>query len=148
MDSVTGRLRDAVAVARHLAGHNRLGRLGLAIAHCLVLHRDLLQVVDVVHEAAVDLIHFGSHVARHGDVDEEHGPILAALQHGARTLRRKHLAGARAGDDDVGAMRLLMQLIERNHAGGDGRSAQSRRRWPARFARCGWPPAAWLRPAE
>ena len=41
---------------------------------------DLLEVVDVVDEAAFDLVHAGVDVAGDGDVDEEHGAVAAALE--------------------------------------------------------------------
>ena len=41
---------------------------------------DLLEVVDVVDEAAFDLVHARVDVAGDGDVDEEHGAVAAALQ--------------------------------------------------------------------
>ncbi len=34
------------------------------------------------------------------------------------------LSGAGAGDDDVGAVRLLVELRERDNAGSDGRGAE------------------------
>ena len=39
---------------------------------------DLLEVVDVVDEAAFDLVHARINVAGDGDVDEEHGAVAAA----------------------------------------------------------------------
>jgi hypothetical protein len=50
---------------------------GLAAAVGEVGGGDLLQVVDVVDEAAFDLVHLGVDVAGDGDVDEEHGAVAA-----------------------------------------------------------------------
>ena len=77
---------------------------------------DLLEVVDVVDEAAFDLVHARVDVAGDGDVDEEHGAVAAAVQEvlavrAAEDLLRR----AGGGDDDVGAVGLLVELVE-----GDG----------------------------
>ena len=54
------------------------GALGLFLAIGDVRGHGLLQIVDVVDENAVDLVHLRIDVARHRDIDEEHGTVLAA----------------------------------------------------------------------
>ena len=56
----------------------RAFRLALPVGDVRADH--LLQVVDVVDEDAVQLVHLGIHVARHGNIDEEHRPVAAAGQ--------------------------------------------------------------------
>ncbi len=56
------------------------GSFGFLLAICNVVGHRLLQVVDVIDENAVELIHFGVNVAGYSDVDEEHGPVLAPRQ--------------------------------------------------------------------
>ncbi len=79
------------------------GVSGAAAAFGHVRGGHLLQVVDVVDEQALELVHRRVHVARYGDIDEEHGPVAAAVQErfavfGAEDVVR----GAGGGDDDVG----------------------------------------------
>ena len=40
----------------------------------------LLQIVDVINEDAVQLVHFRINITRNGDVDEEHRPIFPPAQ--------------------------------------------------------------------
>ena len=73
----------------------------------------VLEVVDVVDEAAFDVVHAGVDVARDGDVDEEHGAVAAAVEEvlavgAAEELLRR----AGGGDDDVGAVGLVVELVE------------------------------------
>jgi hypothetical protein len=53
----------------------RLFRFLLAIGD--VRTDRLLQIVDVIDENAVDLVHRRIDVARNGDIDKEHGLVLA-----------------------------------------------------------------------
>ena len=46
---------------------------------CLVGLCDLLQVIDVINETAVDLVEGWVHVTRDRNVDEEGGPAFAPL---------------------------------------------------------------------
>ena len=87
-----------------LAGDDGFGGGGLAAAVGEVGCGDLLQVVDVVDEAAFDLVHERIDVAGDGDVDEEHGAVAAAL-HKALAVGAEEdgLRGAGGGEDDVGA---------------------------------------------
>ena len=75
---------------------------------------DLLEVVDVVDEAAFDLVHAGIDVAGDGDVDEEHGAVAAAVQEVlAVGAAEDFLRGTGGGDDDVGAGGLLVEVRRR-----------------------------------
>ena len=74
---------------------------------------DLLEIVDVVDEAAFDLVHARVDVAWDGDVDEEHGTVAASVEEvlavrAAEDLLRR----SRAGDDDVGAWGLFVDRFE------------------------------------
>ena len=89
-----GSLGEALAVAFGFELHDGLGGLGLAAALNLVLLRDLLEVVDVVDEAAFEVVDGGVYVARDGDVDEEDGAIPAAMNERAAVVGREDLTGA------------------------------------------------------
>ena len=74
---------------------------------------DLLQVVDIVDEAAFDFIHARIHIPRHCDVDEKHGAMAAALEEGASMCAVEDvMVGAGGGDDDVGTAGLRVELVE------------------------------------
>jgi hypothetical protein len=64
--------------ALDFAGNDGFGEFGFLAAVGNVAADGLLQVVDVVGEDAVELGHFRRNVAGHGNVDEEHRPVLAA----------------------------------------------------------------------
>src|SRR5581483_6954902 len=66
--------------ALDLGGDDGLGIDGLTAALFLVGGGYLLQIVNIVDEDAVELIHLRINVARNGDIDEEHGPVAAAMQ--------------------------------------------------------------------
>ncbi len=56
-----------------------------------------------------------------GDVDEEHGAVAAALEEVlAVAAAEEFLRGTGTGDDDIGAVGLLVELIEGDDGGGDG----------------------------
>ena len=86
---------------------------------------DLLEVVDVVDEAAFDLVHAGVDVAGDGDIDEEHGPVSAALQEVlAVRAAEDFLRGTGGGDDDVGAGGLFVECVEGDGFGIDNRAGE------------------------
>ena len=64
--------------AFNLAFDNVRGALRLFFAIRDVRSHGLLQIVDVVDEDAVHLVHLRIDIARHRNIDEEHGTILAA----------------------------------------------------------------------
>ena len=73
-----------------------LGGCGFAAAIGEVGGGDLLEVVDVVDEAAFDFVHARVDVAGDGDVDEEHGAVAAARGGSAgRGSGRRFFAGRR-----------------------------------------------------
>ena len=53
---------------------------GLLLALVAVLLHHVLQVVDVVEVDVAHAVDLRVEVARHGDVDEEHGAVPAALE--------------------------------------------------------------------
>ena len=74
----------------------------------------LLQVVDVVDEDAVQLVHLRIDIARHRDIDEEHGTVTAAAQETlAVLLAEDGVRRAGGADDDVGARNGVVELLER-----------------------------------
>ena len=76
----------------------------------------LLQVVDVVNEDAVQLVHLRIDVARHRDIDEEHRTVAAAAQELlAMLFAEDGMRRAGGADHDVGAGNGLVELLE-----GDG----------------------------
>ena len=98
-----------------------LGGLGFAAAVGEVGCGDLLEIVDVVDEAAFDLVHAGIDVAGNGDVDEEHGAVAPALEEVlAVGAAEDFLRRAGGGDDDVGAGGLRVEIVERDGFGMDG----------------------------
>jgi len=120
LDGFDGRsLRKALAVAGYFAGDDGFGGFGFPAADGLILRGDLLEVVDVVDEAAFEVVDLGGNVAGDGYVDEEDGAVAAAVQEGAGVVGSEDLAGAGRRDDDVGAVRLLVELVEGDDAGGD-----------------------------
>jgi len=110
-DGVTG--LEAFVVLVHFPADDSFCGGGFAAAIGEVGGGDLLEVVDVVDEAAFDLVHAGVDVAGDGDIDEEHGAVTAALQEvlAVRTAE-DFLRGTSGGDDDVGPGGLLIEVIE------------------------------------
>ena len=98
-----------------------LGGLGFAAAIGEVGSGDLLEIVDVVDEAAFDFVHPRVDVAGDGDVDEEHGAVAPAVEEvlavgAVEDLLRR----AGGGDDDVGARGLGVEVVEGDGFGMDG----------------------------
>src|SRR5579859_4294967 len=99
----------------YFARNNRFGSLGFMAAIGDVAAHGLLEVVDVVGKDAVELGHFRRDVARNGDVDEEHGPILAAGEElFAMFAAEDGLRRSGRSDDDVGAVAALVEVVELN----------------------------------
>ncbi len=131
LDRVRGAMGEGhpLCVADYLLAYDGFGGFGFAAAHGLILSGDLLEIVDIVDEAAFDVVDSGGDIAGDGDVDEEDGAVFAALKESAGVvslddLGLPHRGGTCAGDDDVGAVGLLVELVERNHACGDRRGAE------------------------
>ncbi len=104
---------ETLEVLVYFAGDDGFGGFGLAAAVGEVGLSDLLKVVDVVDEAAFDLVHAGIDVAGDGDVDEEHGAVAAAVEEVlAVRAAEDFLWCSGRGNDDVGAVGLLVELIE------------------------------------
>ena len=108
----------ALVESLDLAGDEGLGVAGFAIAGFHVGRGYLLQVVDVVDEDAVELVHGRIDVAGDGDVDEEHGAIAAAMEEGLSMLRAEDVVGRAGGaDDDVGVAGYFVEILEGEHLG-------------------------------
>ena len=82
---------------------------------------NLLQIVDVVDEDAFDLVHRRIDVARDGDIDEEHGPVAAAVHELLAVLAAEDGVRRAGGtDDDVGFGGGVVELFERDDAAIEG----------------------------
>src|ERR1700679_732485 len=68
---------------------NSGGALRFLLAVRNVRRHCLLQVVDIVDEDSVHLVHFRVDVARHRNVNEEHGAVLAAAHEKLAMLASK-----------------------------------------------------------
>src|ERR1700722_3637546 len=90
-----------------------LGVNGLHVAFFHVRSRDLLQVIDVVDEDAVEVVQLRIDVARDSDVDEEHGPVAALVEEGLAMLGAEdRTRRTRGADDDVGAAGCVIEILE------------------------------------
>ena len=112
---------QALKVELDLAADDLFGGGGLSAAVGEVGCGDLLEVVDVVDEAAFDLVHARIDVAGDGDVDEEHGAVAAALEEllAVGTVEDGML-GAGGCEDDVCARGLVVEEVEWDDLGGAG----------------------------
>ena len=118
-DGVAG--LQALVVELDLAGDDGFGGGGFSAAVGEVGGGDLLQVVNVVDEAAFDLVHEGIDVAGDGDVDEEHGAVAAEFEEAlAVGAEEDGLRRAGGGEDDVCAGGLVVELVEWDDLGGAG----------------------------
>ena len=79
------------------------GAIGFHAAVGHMRSDNLLQVVDIVDEDAVQLVHLRIDVARNRDIDEEHRPVAAAAQELlAMLFAEDGVRRAGGADDDVG----------------------------------------------
>ena len=107
-DGVAG--LEALLILGYLFGDDVFGGLRFPAAVGEVGLGDLLEIVDVVDEAAFYLVHAGDDVAGNGDVDEEHRAVAAALEKVlAVGAVEEFLGGTGAGDDYVGAVGLFVE---------------------------------------
>jgi hypothetical protein len=109
----------------HFPADDGLCGCGFAAAIGEVGGGDLLQVVDVVDEAAFDFVHAWVDVAGDGDIDEEHRAIAAGMEELLAVGAAEDLLwGACAGDDDVGAGGLGVEVVEGYGFGVDGEACE------------------------
>ena len=112
---------QALVVELDLAADDGFGGGGLSAAVGEVGGGDLLEIVDVVDEAAFDLVHARIDIAGDGDVDEEHGAVAAAFEKAlAVGAVEDGMLGAGGGEDDVGAGGLVVEEVEGDDLGGAG----------------------------
>ena len=105
---------EALVVAGDLRSDDGFGLRCFPAAACLVAGGYLAQVVDVVDEAAVKRVDAGVDVAGDGDIDEEDGLGAAAMEDFAGGFwGEERGAGTGGSDDDVGAVSLGGQGLER-----------------------------------
>ncbi len=74
-----------------LLGNNRLGPLRLPSPIHQVRRSHRLQIVNVVQEHPLQLIHPRVHIARHRNIDHKHRPVLPPTQHLLRLLHSEDL---------------------------------------------------------
>ena len=107
----------ALVEALDFFGDQGFGINGVAAALLDMRGGDLLQIVNVIDEDAVELVHLGVDVARDGDVNEEHGAVPAALQENLTVFAAEDgVRRAGGGDDDVGFTGGFIKLFETNDA--------------------------------
>src|ERR1019366_3551479 len=107
----------------YLRGDERLGIGGLGAAFSHVRCGDGLQVVDVVDEDSVDLIHRRLDIARDSNINEENGPVATALHEGLSVFTAENgVRRAGRGNDDVGFGCRFVKLVEGNDAAFEGLS--------------------------
>ena len=99
--------------ALHLLLDDRLPAHRLALALVDVTGDGDREVVEVVEVDVVEVVDRGIEVARHGEVDEEHRPLLAGAQHLLDERRRDEVVGRAGGaDHDVGELQVFRDAIE------------------------------------
>src|SRR5580698_5130933 len=101
--------------ALHFGVDDAVGEFSFLLAVGDMRGDGLLEVVDVVNEDAIQLVHFRVNVAGHGDVDKKHGAVLAAAQKQFAMFAAKN--GVRRtgrGDDNVAAITSVVQASELN----------------------------------
>ena len=127
-----------VVHARELLLDDALGVLRLLLALVAVVLDHVLQVVDVVEVGVAHAVDLGVEVARHGDVDEEHGAVPAALEGALDDLPGDDVVRRRGGaDDDVGDGEVLLEVLEPHRLSADS-PAPAPSTWPA----SGWRPGS------
>src|SRR5579884_2393515 len=73
----------------------------------------VLQVVNVVNEDAIQLVHGGIDIARNSDVDEKHRAISPAGQKTLSVLAAENRnRSARGGDHDVRLLAVVVEFVE------------------------------------
>src|SRR5579864_4207757 len=96
-----------------LGFNNDLRELGFLLAPLHVGSDRILQIVNVIHEDSVKLVHLRINVSRHRNINEEHWAVPAP--------RKKHFAmlatedgnrSAGGSDNDVGLLAMFIQLVE------------------------------------
>ena len=106
----------ALLEAAHLFFHQRLGAHGFLAAVADVRGHDLLQIVDVIDEDSIEVVKAGIDVARHRNVNEEHGAVFARVEKLFAVLLLEDGVGRAGGaDDDIGPGHGLIEAVE-----GDG----------------------------
>jgi hypothetical protein len=90
-----------------------VGKFGFLLAVGDMRGYSLLQIVDVVDEDAVEFVHLRINIAGDGDIDKEHGAVLAATEKQLTVLATKDcMGGAGRGDDDITSIASIVQPAE------------------------------------
>ena len=111
---------EALLVFVYFPADDGFGGGGFATAIGEVGGGDLLEVVDVVDEAAFDLVHARVDVAGDGDVNEKHRTVAASVEEVlAVSAVEDLLRGSCRGDNDIGAGGLGVEVVEGDRLGAD-----------------------------
>jgi hypothetical protein len=103
--------------ALHFSFDQRLGIDSLAAALFHMRYGNLLQVINVINEDAIKLVHRRINVARHCDIYKEHGAVAAALQKRLAVFWAEDVMRCPCGaDHDIGAACGLIQILKSNDA--------------------------------
>ena len=112
-----GELPEPLGEARDLLLDDRLGAQRLGLADRDRVRDARLQVVHVVERHAGQVAAGRVDVARHGDVDEQQRPPAARAHDELELLLAEDRVRRRGrGDDDVRALELRGQLVQRDDA--------------------------------
>src|SRR5438552_1443625 len=104
---------DARLEAFDLALHNGFRALGFPSAIGNVRRNRLLKIINVVDENSIEIVHFRRYIARHRNIDEEHGAILAPAKKEFSMYapeNRKRRAGRR--NDSIISIAGVIELLE------------------------------------
>src|SRR5438270_3675095 len=99
--------------ARNLVIDNGFCTLGFFAAIGYVRGNRVLEVVNIVDENSVQLVHLGINIARNRDIDEKHGTVLTAAEEHFTVLAAKD--GVRRtgrGDDNVATITGVVKAAE------------------------------------
>src|SRR5437667_1693907 len=95
--------------------NNALRPLGLLRSGGDVGSNRFLQIVNVVNENAIKLVHLRIDVPGHSNVDEKHGTVLPSAQkHFAMLAAENGNRGPGRSDHDIGLLAMVVERIEPN----------------------------------
>src|SRR5215467_10505357 len=97
--------------------NNAFRALGFLLSSLNMGGDRLLQIIDVVDENSVQLVHLGIDIARHRDIYEEHGAIPATTEKQLPMLALEDGHRRSGGsNNDVRSFTMLVQIVEANRA--------------------------------
>ena len=109
--------------ALNLGLDNLFGVLGFLLATGDVRGDSVLEVVNVINEDAIELVHGRINVARDGDINEEHRSVLALGEKFFAVFAAEDRDWRSGGcDDDVGLLAMLVEAVETDGVPAETRS--------------------------